>query len=182
MSLQNILKTYEDNCARGSDINENLPVLKKFAEKVDHVTEFGVRTAQSTSALLAGSPKKMISYDIQNCSPTYLLMEAHEEGIEFEFIQADTAAIVIEETDLLFIDTAHTYDQIKAELLLHGNKARHYIIIHDTETYKEQDEHHGPGPGIWIPVLEFLENNPHWRILEHHENNNGMTVLAREST
>jgi len=182
MSLQKILERYEENCGNTTDINENLPVLKKFADKVDHITEFGVRTAQSTAALLAGKPKKMISYDIVNCRPHELLKWAHEAGIDFDFICADTIQVVIEETDLLFIDTAHTYNQIKAELLLHGNKSRKYIIVHDTETYKEQDEHHGPGPGIWRPIVEFLSDNSEWSILEHHENNNGMTVLVREST
>lgn len=179
MSYDLILKQYEINCGTKTDINENLPVLKKFAEKVDHVTEFGVRTAQSTAALLAGKPKKMISYDIVDCRPYDLLSWSDKAGIDFRFIQADTASVHIEETDLLFIDTAHTYIQIKAELLMHGKMVRKYIIIHDTETYKEQDEHHGAGPGIWKPVLEFLQDNPEWSILEHHANNNGMTVLVK---
>ena len=97
-------------------------MLKKFVEKADHITEFGVRTAQSTSALLAGKPQKMISYDVVNCPPIDLLTWASVADIDFRFTPADTAAISIEETDLLFIDTTHTYIQIKAEYLLHGKK------------------------------------------------------------
>jgi hypothetical protein len=38
-------------------------------------------------------------------------------------------ADVIEETDMLFVDTLHTYGQVKGELERHGNQARKYIVI-----------------------------------------------------
>ena len=54
---------------------------------------------------------------------------------DFHFTVGDTKAIDIEETDLLFIDTLHTYDQLAAELARHGMKARRWIVLHDTTTF-----------------------------------------------
>ena len=59
-----LLELYDQKCSEKSDINENLPTLKRYAEECDHVTEMGVRTIVSTYALLMGKPKKMVSYDI----------------------------------------------------------------------------------------------------------------------
>ena len=52
----------------------------------------------------------------------------HKRVIDFLFTEADVLKIEIEETDLLFIDTYHAYQQIKGEFELHGNKAKKYII------------------------------------------------------
>ena len=38
-----ILDDYNATCGIASDINEHSPTLKKYADEVDHVTEFGVR-------------------------------------------------------------------------------------------------------------------------------------------
>ena len=57
-------QTYDELCARPSDINEHLPTLKKYAKECEHITEMGVRWVVSTYALLMGKPKKLISYDI----------------------------------------------------------------------------------------------------------------------
>ena len=100
----------------------------------------------------------------------------------------DTTNIEIEETDLLFIDTLHEYEQIKKELELHGNKSRKYIIFHDTECFKFRNERnpdvYGQTKedklGIVPAIMEFLELNPHWKVHEVFTNCNGLTVLKRD--
>ena len=117
---------------------------------------------------------------------------AKERGIDFTFIQADTLdpKFYIEETDLLFIDTWHIYRQLVQELRIHGNKARKYIILHDTTSFGEEDEGHweeysklvgqvGEKRGLWPAVMEFLDENPQWTLLERYTHNNGLTILAR---
>ena len=42
--------------------------LYKYAQKVDHITELGVRWVESTFSFLRGTPKKLISYDIDHPS------------------------------------------------------------------------------------------------------------------
>jgi hypothetical protein len=88
-------------------------------------------------------------------------------------------ADVIEETDMLFVDTLHTYGQVKGELERHGNQARKYIVFHDTVSFGLVGEDYRK-PGINLAIQEFMRDNPHWVLFEHYENNNGLTILARK--
>ena len=103
-----------------SDINEHLPTIIKYGQECDHITEMGVRSVLSTWGWLAAAPKtKLISYDLHNPSRWDGNIKEVEEtakayGISFEFIEANVLEIDIEETDLLFIDTWHHYNQLKA--------------------------------------------------------------------
>lgn len=174
---------YHDLCQQQSDINELLPILRKYAERCDHITEMGVRYVVSTYALMMGKPKKLISYDIVSIeqfgtSISGLRRLAEENGIEFNFIVGDTTEINIEETDFLFIDTWHVYDQLKKELKLHANKVRKYIAFHDTETFEYEGETESY-VGLWPAIEEFLDENKDWVIGERFEHNNGLTVLKR---
>ncbi len=177
----NLEQLYNQKCSIPSDINEHLPTLKKYAEECEHITEMGVRWVVSTYAFLMGKPKKMISYDINGIiwQPIADMVKA---DTNFIFEIADTTNLTIEETDLLFIDTLHNYNQIKIELELHGNKSRKYIIFHDTTTFELIGESYQGTyeRGIWYAIEEFLQENPHWEILERYTNNNGLTILKRK--
>ena len=173
---------YNEECERRSDINEHLPTLKRYAEECDHVTEMGVRWVVSTFAFMMGKPKKLISIDIDpiekyKIKTSDLVLLAKTAGVEFEFILGDTTKIEIEETDFLFIDTLHTYNQLKKELFLHSNKAKKYIGFHDTTTFAQVGEY--KEKGLWPAIEEFLNDNPEWVIAEKFENNNGLTILKR---
>lgn len=176
----NIEQKYVELCNTPSDINEHLPTLMKYASECDHITEMGVRYIVSTYALLMGKPKKMISYDIHDCN-WKVLQEAVRGTTDFEFKIGNTLEIEIEETDFLFIDTYHNYDQLKEELKLHGNKARKYLGFHDTTSFEKYGESYDGKPklGIWPAIDEFLIKNPHWRIKERFTNNNGLTILVK---
>ncbi|TSD02631.1 MAG: Uncharacterized protein Athens071416_567 [Parcubacteria group bacterium Athens0714_16] len=169
---------YELYLGEVSDINELLPILKKYAEDCSHITEFGTRDGISTVAFLMAKPNRLITYDINRGSQINELEKlAKENLIDFSFIEKSVLEIEIEETDLLFIDTLHTYDQLKQELLLHGNKAKKYIILHDTETFGCKGCY-GVEPGLNKAIEEFVANN-NWRIKEVITINNGLTVLER---
>lgn len=174
-------QVYNQLREKPSDINEHLPTLKKLAEECSSVVEMGVRWVVSTWAFLAAQPKSLLSIDIDHPSKYNNSLEIIEDlkgQTEFTFLQADTTKIEIEECDLLFIDTWHVYDQLKKELDLHGNKAQKYLVFHDTITFGEKGETHGH-VGLMPAINEFLSDNPHWSILEHHKNNNGLLVLSR---
>ena len=98
--------------------------------------------------------------------------------------------IDIEETDLLFIDTWHHYNQLTAELKKHSDKVKKYICFHDTTSY----EHHSEPTtsensysdeliwekGLWDAVTEFLDTNADtWKLKERFTNNNGFTIIER---
>ena len=181
---------YNIRCVNVSDINEHLPTIRKYAEECDHVTEMGVRYGVSTFGLMMCKPKKLISYDIVpiknwNVDVEDLKYIANTNGVDYNFIVGDTTKIEIEETDFLFIDTDHTYSQLKTELQLHGNKARKYLGFHDTTSCEFEDSNNGinttgGGRGLWPAIEEFLNDNPHWKLHERFTNNNGLTILKRD--
>lgn len=194
--MEKIKLIYENHCKSESDINEHLPTLLKYAKECNHITEMGVRWVSSTWALLVSNPKKMISYDInQHKNVNEVLELAKKYKMNYSFIISDVLKIQIEETDLLFIDTLHTYNQLIKELELHSDKALKYIILHDTTSFGTIDEkiykHASPEvknqkvakQGLWNAILDFLETEKgkKWTVLEKYENNNGLTVLKRQS-
>jgi hypothetical protein len=178
-----------------SDINEHIPTLVEYASECEHITEMGVRAITSTWAFLGAAPKKLVSYDMENPSHygadiNVVYEVAKQYGLDYEFIQADVLTIDIEETDLLFLDTWHAYDQLKAELVKHNSKARKYIIMHDTTSYEFRDEpltsentfkgEKSSGKGLWPAITEFLEENNNWELHKRFTNNNGVTILKRK--
>jgi beta-1,4-mannosyl-glycoprotein beta-1,4-N-acetylglucosaminyltransferase len=173
------------------DIYEHLPTLKKYAQECEHITEFGVRTGNSTWGLFAGLPKIMRSYDKFYCPAVEkVATEASRKGINFTFEARDCLQIEIEPTDLLFIDTKHSYDQLLAELRMHSSKVKKYIIMHDTVTFghKSQDGEEWDwkfkdnySKGLVDAINDFLAENKEWRIREIFENCNGLTIIERVS-
>lgn len=161
-----------------SDINEHVPTLRRLAADCQRVTEMGVRSGVSTAAFLFARPDSLICYDLdQHPNTATLAAAAAEAGIAFEFVQGDVLAQKIAETDLLFLDTYHAYDQVRQELALHAGQVSRYLVLHDTTTFAVHGE--GGQPGIWAAIQEFLESHPEWRLAERYENNNGLTILER---
>ena len=185
-----ILNNYNLLCDEESDINEHLPTLKKYANECSHVTEMGVRSGVSTWAFLASTCDKLICYDILNCNN---IKEMFEDDDRYIFIQSDVLDIDILPTDLLFIDTLHTYLQLSSELEKHSRSVEKYIILHDTVSFGNHDEHvYGHASelikdkisnekGLNMAIENFLKKDDglNWILYEHHTNNNGLTILKR---
>lgn len=116
--------------SRSYDIREHLSTLREYATRCESVVEMGVRWGSSTVALASAHPKRMTSYDlVQTPELSRILETMREEPFDYRFIIGDTLAIEIDEVDLLFIDTLHTYNQLRTEMKLHANKARRYILF-----------------------------------------------------
>ena len=156
-----------------SDINQHIEIMHKYANECEHITEFGVRTGVSTWAWLASRAKTVRCFDIQNVSNNlkFHYESAKETKKDFTFTCVDTAAdkLDIEETDLLFIDTNHTYEQCSKELKIHGHKVRKYLVFHDTTLC----------PDLNKAIDEFLKDNLNWKVKEIFTHNNGLTVLEK---
>jgi cephalosporin hydroxylase len=103
--------------------------------------------------------------------------QAKESGRNVTLHVADTRKVEIEPTDLLFVDSLHIYEQVQKELELHADKAKKYIVFHDTTSF----EHNGEfgGRGIWPAIQEFMDSHPEWQMKHRYTNNNGLTVLQR---
>lgn len=172
-------------CLTHSTIGEHVFTLRSYAAKCDHVTEFGVERIGSTWALLAALPKKLVCVDMVHPSSLGASIDeianaAKEAGVEFQFIHANDLEIFIDPTDMLFIDTLHTYPQLRQELSLHAANVRKYILMHDTETYGVVGS--APGQRGLLPALEeFLasKEGSNWKIIEVFRNMHGLTVMQR---
>lgn len=166
---------FRELCNRPSDINEHLPTLAGLAKECKHITEMGVRYIVSTWAFVEGmNGGKLVSIDIKHPSAyggdiTKVEEACRAKGIEFQFIEASTLDIKIEPTDLLFIDTLHTGEQLKQELKLHASKAKKYIVLHDTVSCADE----------LMPVITEFVSHGTWKIQNHYEFNNGVMVLSR---
>lgn len=171
-------------CEIPSDINEHLPLLRALASQCEHVTEFGVRYAFSTVALIAAQPKTLVSWDINPLailSSEVASISNFGGRTEFQPRVGDTLRIHIEETDMLFIDSFHTGKQIKYELERHWAKVKKFLVFHDTVTFGEVGED-GQRPGI-LDVISWWRRTqvfPLWRPVLNLRNNNGLAVLQYE--
>jgi hypothetical protein len=170
---------YDIICRKRSDINEHLPLLRELASKSDHVTEFGFRKGISTMAMLAGKPKKLITYDIDpKCHPVYISLKTMVADTNFQFICTNTLTTDIEKTDFLFIDSLHNFCQCRDELFRHSDRVGKTIAFHDTTTFGHKDEH-GKGPGLMPAINLFLSENKNWELTKQLHNNNGFVIIER---
>lgn len=169
-----------------SDINEHIPLLYEIGSKCNHITEMGVRFGTSTRAFLK-TDAVIRAYDLElNKRMIEIFGEAVKVGKDVEYIQGNVLKLEIEPTDFLFIDTWHSYGQLRQELKLHGNKASKYLGFHDTITFglsneaETEAEKQDPHRGLLPAIIEFVIENPHWKFKEFRTNNNGLTILERE--
>lgn len=185
-------------CHKTVDICEHLPLLRDLAQECEHVTEIGVRNADgSTVAFLVGQPSTLVSWDLnpwaivsQPVADLLALGAPHADGrwrvgrTLFQPRVGDSTQILIEPTDLLFIDSYHTARQLKNELEHLASPpavtVRKYLVFHDTITFGEQGED-GSSPGLRAAIRWFQREHafPLWQLVEDRPNNNGLVVLKR---
>jgi|TARA_B100000085_G_scaffold285652_1_gene322823 cephalosporin hydroxylase len=188
---------YNMELERASDINEHLPVLLELANDCDTIVELGTRWVVSTWAFLKSSATRITMCDLkepdvwhdspENPSPTPCKLEEVIQSApdkDVNFIKGSSLDLEITDTDLLFIDTWHCYDQLKAELDKHAHAVNKYIVLHDVVLFKYVGENfYGDQTrqyeGLQKAVDEFLEENKNWSVHQWHTNNNGLGVLKR---
>jgi cephalosporin hydroxylase len=181
-----------------SDINEFFPTIVKYTRECDSVLELGVRWVVGTWAFLYGLreedkdydyPKKYVGIDIDpieswdESAPELLQKGADQRNIDYQFLQTDDLDPKVIESlpdfDLVFIDTLHTYDQVKKELEAYHSKANKYIMLHDTISFR-YGGFDGDEIGIWPAVTEFLSSNQEWELWESLPKWPGLTILKRK--
>ena len=181
---------------KNNDMWYHFDMLRGIAVDSNIIMELGTRGIVSTWAFLAGmgqkqerviqiteDRKKLItqpsqalwSYDINHPKEYGANVEeveeiAEENDIQWKFIQEDTLKVNLPPCDAIFFDTDHTYKQLSQELKLHGNKARKYLVFHDTTKFATE----------LVPAInEFLEENEEWHILSSRNECHGITVLVK---
>lgn len=174
-------KQHKKNCNTQSDINQHLQFLSELASECKHITEFGVRTWISTISLLAWASQKteIVSFDIEKLPEVDIIgNRVKQDKKHWTFIKHPTEQIIIDPTDMLFIDTLHDYSQLKMELRNNASRVRKYIVMHDTETFGIHWETEWKA-WLWYAVEEFLLNHPERQLRNKFSFNNWLTVLRR---
>ena len=164
-----------------SDIGEHVPLLQDLAEQCKSVVEFGVRKGVSTRALVSSVGLWMISYDLYPCAQARedAAKIARRRGVYFKLNVGDSREAPTVDTDMLFIDSEHTYSCMRAELERHGDSVRKFIAMHDTELFGLEGTD-GKRPGLRGAIEEWLATRPEWSVLYDLPNCCGLMVLERE--
>lgn len=185
----NIDEKFLEQLSTPSDINEHLNTLFEYASNCETIAEFGVRSIVSTFSFAKARPKKIICVDIITPDNIEEFISACKNlNIDCSFFKENTLEFPLENVDLLFIDTWHSYNQLKNELLIHNLKVNKYIILHDTVSYAFQNEikydyipndNTQEKSGLIPAIEEFLNENKNWKIEKEFLNNNGLMILTR---
>lgn len=153
----------------GNPMGAYIYVLRRLSEGVEHITELGTGHFCSTRGFMASKPKKMVGIDIKKqIQADSIIQLAKNNGIDYEFIEADSISLSIEETDILLVDSKHTYAHALKEMNKHSSKTKKYIIIHDTLMEE-----------ILKAINDFLKQNNLWEMYEAHLYTTHLHVLKR---
>jgi hypothetical protein len=186
MTDRNFARQY-DRCVSGRDMEISLrmrpylPTLRRLAGDVMHATEFGFNQGLSAIALLAGLPEGGVlhSYDIRwHPVAEGLELQSWRESKRFVFHLRSSIepSLSIEPTELLFIDSMHTANQLAGELNRHEHHVLRYLVLHDTEVHWVHGE--DGQPGLRGPV-EALMASGAWRLAHREGHGCGLMVFER---
>lgn len=165
--------TYKDvlsRSARESDISLHLIRLYELTADIHSpdkvVVELGVRSGESTTALLAAvndTGGRLISVDITECRQTRRRLKGEPNWVFFHGDDMELIKKWRKTIDHLFIDTSHTFDHTLVELREWGRWVKDYGIIslHDTNAPNY--------PGVMRAVEKYLEENPNFTFTNYPE-------------
>lgn len=170
---------------RISEMSAHMPLLAYLGSQCETVTEFGSRGANSTVAFLSSGCKTLTSWDIQPTAETVKLLEMREAGqlpCKFNFICANTADPnnVIDETDMLMIDTLHQAHHVHNELTIHSGKVKRFLVFHDVFSQGLLSLDSYGDLGINFAINHFMEEHPEWKSIYKVLFNHGLLVLEKD--
>jgi len=184
---------YAQHCASGSAMAAHLPRLRALAEGCALAVEFGVKRGASSAALLLGATH-VISYDVRETPEARVLEQL--AGARWEYRLEDSRAAACPPCDLLFVDSLHTYDQVRAELAAHADHVRRWLVFHDVLTFgtvgakgESGEQIHPYRRGESVPrdalgirpaIDELLIRDRSWHIAASYSDSHGLLVLRRE--
>ena len=169
-TIEELFNHYSES--KTSYINRHLPILKEYASKADSIIEFG-EARESTVALLAGQPKRIVS--AQQDNKLHSLLEKLYLPLivdsRFDFGTFDDSY------ELVFLDVDHNAESTLKYLNQLNQHNSIYCIIHDTILHGDRGRN--GEPGIKDAVVPWLLENPDWFIVYHTDLQYGLTILSR---
>lgn len=160
------------------DLNEHMGTLRRYAAMCATVTEFTARR-ESTIAFLAARPGKVTSYSTETEGYTVRAVELVKDTTAWNKVAPYALGDIVPnlpETELLFVDTKHNFDQLWAELQAYHSKTTRFIIVHDTVSFGMVGE--GGGAGLLAAIAKFTDEHPQWKIIRQHNHQYGLTILG----
>lgn len=209
--METLLFEYQSRC-RGEfvppyemvlSLYPHLPKLREYARKVESVTDLGCYFALNCAfAFVLGLAEEgggvYHGVDVAPVLPNVLstLKAAGAEcDVEVRFTQANDQTLGnLWQSDLLFIDTLHTYGHLSFELTRFSPLIRKFIILNNTSgpwetaddvAYRGDRTEYPPDidrekRGTWSAVQDFLSlSGREWVLKERYTHANGLTVLER---
>jgi len=190
------------------DIRDVLDIIRVSLLGAGHITEIGVRDALSSwmfaavasEAVDQGRPVTYRGLDITKKDGVEDLEAALWQcpGVDFHFTEMSDLLVTPWHTEVMLLDTWHTYKQLSLELPLWAPYVSRTLMLHDTSMYAYRDEDDigqggreinntlfvglKPLKGLWPAVEEFLasEEGSHWTMAHKNAKGNGLTVLIRK--
>lgn len=169
----------------GKTMCHHMPVLRALASDCEVCVEFGVRTGNSSVALLAGCKGKVYSYEIE-VRPEWHRPIQEAAGDKWVLTYQRSEQADVPPCDLLLHDSFHNYAQVRAELEAHAGKVRKYLVFHDSvKNAISGGENHTRGnfnpdlAGFRLAVDELMIRDPSWFIKAHYPHSDGLLVLER---
>lgn len=139
----------------------------------DSYTELGVNQGATLAAVMLQNPDKVRAYDISlkpyNFAKDHFDKYAADNSIDYAISEDDTLKCVLDSVDLLYIDTLHRYEHLTKELARHADKARKYIVFHDTHAQQ----------GLKRAVQEFVQQHSEWSIVTDCQEHVGFMTIKR---
>lgn len=157
-------------------IKHYMDTLYKYGKKCkNHIVELGVNKVLSSWAWAKSRPKKITLCDTELFNRGGVWLDSFndlcsKEGIKIIQENKSSLDIKLENIDLLFIDSLHTCDHCTKELKLHSPYVKKYIIFHDTIL---------KGSDVRKAVMNFLEENNKWKIVEELTSNPGLIIIGK---
>lgn len=185
MQSQALEDLYWENIKARTPMSHHLPALRLLAAQCKNAVELGVNRGGSTTALLLGCGD-VTSYDLVQTRAGRQL--ATIAGDSWRYRIEDSRTAVPQACDLLFIDSLHTFDQVRDELNRHGDYVRRMIAFHDTVTFGSVGSDGNTGKhaegvlGIRPAIDLFMASRPAWRIVSHDVESHGFLVIGKGDT
>ncbi len=184
--MQTLEEMYFDRHMNGNKtICHHMPVLRSLASEVDSCVEFGVRTGNSSIALLLGCPGKVTSYEIERMPEWHEpINEAAGGKWVVRYSRSEDAKPFT--CGLLLHDSFHNYAQVERELRVWADHVTRYLVFHDSVKYAlAGGEDHARGnfnpdlAGFRLAVDELMIRDKTWTIKAHYPESDGLLVLER---
>jgi len=153
----------------GQGICYHMPAIRYFASQSRVIVELGMNGGNSSRGLISGRPEIFITCDIKaQATSTHLKNLCNANKIDFTFFLKKSIEIEIPNSDLLFVDSNHSYGNVIKELTLHAPKINKFILFHDTDF-----------GGVTGAINQYFDKNREWHLVYETKVDHGLSVYQK---